>query len=92
MFEPPLPDLYGYGAATCALLATDAGGNTCTKELEESIRDKFRFNIIDTVEVPADLPSGEYMLSFRWDCEQTSQVWAQCADITVIAAQAPELV
>lgn len=92
MFEPPLPGLFGYGAAMCAYLATDKGGNTCTEELERSIRDKFRFNIIDTVQIPADLPSGDYLLSFRWDCEQTAQVWAQCADVTVTAPRAPDLV
>ena len=24
---------------------------------------------------------GEYVLSFRWDCEQTPQIWAGCSDI-----------
>jgi len=91
MFEPPLPGLFGYGSAMCALLSPQ-GGRTCSKEREQSIRDKFRFNIIDTVEVPANLPIGDYMVSFRWDCEQTPQVWAQCADITVTAPQTPELV
>ena len=26
------------------------------------------------VHVPADLPAGDYVLGWRWDCEQTSQV------------------
>ena len=26
------------------------------------------------------------MLSFRWDCEQTPQVWANCADVRVVDA------
>jgi len=43
--------------------------------------DQFMFSIIDHVKIPANYKPGRYMLSFRWDCEQTSQVWNQCADI-----------
>merc|ERR1712093_343079 len=35
--------------------------------------------LVDQVQVPNDLPEGDYILSFRWDCEQTFQVWSQCA-------------
>ena len=35
---------------------------------------QFLFTIMDRVEVPADLSPGDYVLSFRWDCEQTPQV------------------
>ena len=41
--------------------------------------------ILDTVRVPRDTPPGEYVLSWRWDCELTAQVWNACADITVAA-------
>ena len=34
--------------------------------------------------VPAELPAGEYVLGWRWDCEMSSQVWASCADITLV--------
>jgi len=78
-FEEPLPGLYGYGAAACHGVA-----DSCTPEEEREIRAKFAFNMVDLVEVPADLPSGDYVLSFRWDCEQTKQVWAQCADIRIV--------
>merc|ERR1712216_1027320 len=40
------------------------------------------FQMIDTIEVP-QVPKGEYTLSWRWDCEQTPQVWNQCADILI---------
>ena len=43
----------------------------------------FGFSIVDLVEVPEDLEAGDYVLSFRWDCEQTSQVWAACASIKI---------
>ena len=39
--------------------------------------------IEDEVRVPANLPAGEYIVGFRWDCETSSQVWTSCADITV---------
>lgn len=42
--------------------------------------------IADTVHIPADLPAGDYVLGFRWDCEETTQVWASCADVEIKAA------
>lgn len=38
--------------------------------------------IQDLVYVP-QLPPGEYVVGFRWDCETSSQVWSTCADITI---------
>ena len=38
----------------------------------------------DYLKVP-DVPPGEYVLSFRWDCEASAQVWQSCADITIVA-------
>ena len=57
----------------------------CTRAQREYWDRKFSFNIIDSVRVPAERPAGEYALSWRWDAEQTPQVWAACADITVTA-------
>ena len=37
----------------------------------------------DLVQVPKDLKPGTYVLSFRWDCERTSQVWSGCSNIRV---------
>lgn len=42
------------------------------------------FSMVDKVVLPQD--SGEYVLSWRWDCEQTPQVWNSCADVTIEAA------
>ena len=39
----------------------------------------------DRRQVPATLAPGEYILSFRWDCEQTPQVWTTCSSIRVTA-------
>ena len=43
-----------------------------------------RYAIEDTLVVPSQVPAGEYVLGWRWDAEQTSQVWSSCADITIV--------
>ena len=40
----------------------------------------------DEVIVPAGLAPGEYVVGWRWDCEESTQVWSSCADVTVVAA------
>jgi hypothetical protein len=42
------------------------------------------YKMIDTVRVP-DVAPGAYQLSWRWDTEQTPQVWNSCADIIISA-------
>ena len=44
----------------------------------------FSWTLMDEVEVPADLEEGEYVLSFRWDCEATPQIWNSCANIKIV--------
>ena len=41
------------------------------------------YSIVDRVVIPAALPEGEYLLSWRWDCEQTTQIWQNCADVSI---------
>lgn len=38
----------------------------------------------DTVIIPADIEPGEYVLGWRWDCEETTQIWQSCSDITIV--------
>lgn len=52
----------------------------------------FPISIMDLVKVPEDLPEGEYLLSWRWDCEQSSQVWQSCADILIVRNNETNLV
>lgn len=40
--------------------------------------------VIDIVEVPKHLESGEYVLSFRWDSKCSPQVWGNCANIFIL--------
>jgi hypothetical protein len=40
------------------------------------------FEIADKIQVPEGL-SGDYVSSWRWDSEQTPQVWTQCSIVTI---------
>ena len=42
--------------------------------------------ISDTLVAPSE--PGTYVLQWRWDNEQTPQIWTTCADITVVEKQA----
>lgn len=46
------------------------------------------WNIIDKVQVP-QLAPGEYVISFRYDAEQTTQVWQQCGDVRIVDSPPP---
>ena len=43
-----------------------------------------QFNIVDKLVVP-DVPPGEYIVSGRWDCEQSPQIWSMCFDVAIEA-------
>jgi len=77
-FPSPVPGLWGNGpsngCAGCDVNAPPHSQEVCLKSMS--------YQIVDKVKVP-DLPAGDYVLSFRWDCEQTPQIWSQCADIKI---------
>lgn len=39
--------------------------------------------IYDKVEVPKNLAKGDYVMSFRWDCEKSAQIWSMCSNIRI---------
>ena len=41
--------------------------------------------IVDHLALSKAVPAGDYVLGFRWDCEQSAQIWASCADVTISA-------
>jgi hypothetical protein len=94
-FPPPAEGVFGYGLTQCvfpgieistaALLSNITHNRACNKKELEEVANQFNVNFVDLVEVPSNLPVGEYILSWRHDCEQTPQVWASCADIKVTA-------
>merc|ERR1712098_812361 len=46
---------------------------------------QFKWSLMDEVLVPEHLEHGDYVLSFRWDCEQTPQIWNSCANIKILS-------
>merc|ERR1712096_158833 len=79
-FEPPVKDAWGFGPGACGsgLPLTGCNKKTFAKQ-------NFEFGIVDKVKVP-DVSPGDYVISFRWDSEQTPQVWNSCADVTIVAS------
>lgn len=39
--------------------------------------------LVDKVHVP-QVPPGEYVVRWRWDCEQSPQIWSGCGDILIV--------
>jgi len=52
--------------------------------LSQGANDKYFLK--DMVDVPSNLPLGEYVLSLRWDAIHP-QVWVSCANVRLVAAQ-----
>jgi len=81
-FEPPIPGLWGLGPG---------GGNGCNgckgpfhlRQMYRHCKEFMDFDIVDEVFIP-QLEEGDYILSFRWESEQTPQVWTQCADVKIM--------
>jgi hypothetical protein len=42
------------------------------------------YSVVDKIVVPDHLPDGDYLLSWRWDSEQTSQIW-QVSSLAVLS-------
>lgn len=45
----------------------------------------YNMEIVDKVMIPKHLKPGKYVLGWRWDCEESNQVWSSCSDVTVVA-------
>jgi len=76
MFKPPMEGLFGFGPGACA-----SGVAPCT--VEEMAARAMPYGIVDKVKVPANLPPGDYILSFRWDIEQLPQIFSSCSDVEI---------
>ena len=78
-FKPPCPQDSGVPTADPKHKGTDKSGQgACSGDWTAG-------SIVDQVRVPADLKPGDYVLGWRWDCEESTQVWSACADVTVVA-------
>mmetsp|Transcript_46081 Transcript_46081/g.76151 ORF Transcript_46081/g.76151 Transcript_46081/m.76151 type:complete len:404 (+) Transcript_46081:46-1257(+) len=78
-FAPPCPSDCS-GASNCTQPAAHSDQNT---QQGECSGDWTGGQIVDGLIIPADLQPGQYVLGWRWDCEETTQVWQACADVTI---------
>ena len=49
------------------------------------VGDLHQVEIVDKLRIPDRLASGKYILGWRWDCEESTQVWNSCSDVTIKA-------
>jgi len=75
-FKPPCREDDGWGPTPGSRDPQDVMGKCSNNWIAGTI--------VDRVVVPAGLEPGAYVLGFRWDAEQTSQVWSSCADIRIV--------
>lgn len=84
-FPPPVKGAHGFGGAACTLEQRALKHHKrCTCTPDEFKQKSLQFGIVDKVKVPSK--PGKYVLSWRWDTEQSPQVWGQCADVTIVQA------
>lgn len=76
----PCPQTPGSDCSRC-----DNGHNASFPAPVPGVTEAPGVSILDEVHVPSDLPPGDYVLGWRYDCEATAQVWSNCADITLAA-------
>jgi len=94
--------LGGFGGGSCGGCSQPGGNNPsfCKKDgpqgptgqdgpsnctAQQVAEHYFTWSVVDKVRIP-QIPPGEYVVSFRWDCEQTPQIWTTCSDITISSA------
>uniref|UniRef100_A0A7S4JER8 Chitin-binding type-4 domain-containing protein n=1 Tax=Odontella aurita TaxID=265563 RepID=A0A7S4JER8_9STRA len=71
---------YGNGKNVC-YNTIDTKDNQGSKESDSP--HKGEWHIVDKLLAPSD--PGNYIFQWRWDNEQTPQIWTTCADVTVTA-------
>merc|ERR1712000_211471 len=76
-FEEPLPGVSSYLGP---FLIDEQHGTHVTSTGFEGLS----YSIVDNVKVPSDIETGDWLLSFRWDAEQSAQIWQSCADIRIM--------
>ena len=62
---------------------TTPDGSQWTKINTPEVR-KEVWNFRDFVMIPESLEPGRYVLSFRWDSQNTPQVWNSCANVEIL--------
>ena len=67
-----------------AIPATRTRANTVPANSEWAQTAGFKNGFKDIVRVPDNIPLGDYVLSFRWDCRKSAQIWHSCANIRIV--------
>jgi len=81
-FPAPAKGVYGFGAALDDVeVITESAPEDVLNELRQ-VKQHYDFTVVDKVKVPNR--KGRYVLSWRWDSEQTPQVWNNCALIDIV--------
>lgn len=75
-FPEPLP---GIGSYLGTFMVNGHGSKVSATGIEG-----LPYSIVDKVIVPTTIDAGDYLLSWRWDCEQSPQVWQNCADVRIV--------
>lgn len=77
----PIPR-YDHGAAQQAK-CDDKAPYRCTGMTDGSTAQP-NLEIVDQVLIPQGIKAGAYVLNWRWDCEESNQIWQSCSDVTII--------
>jgi len=84
-FPTPCPEDASYPNISVPEAAEEGAGGPKWPELLCSGERPFRVSIVDVLAIPDHVPPGEYVVGFRWDVEETAQVWNSCSDVTIVA-------
>lgn len=77
---------YGYGYSRDErTVVLKSNAKAVLKKLAQ-VDKHYDFTVVDKVKVPTR--TGRYVLSWRWDCEDTAQVWTNCALVDIEAPAA----
>jgi len=84
-----IPGTYGHPCDSPQFPPPPGCDETCWGDSDETVRSGHRHavlpTIVDRLRIPATIPQGDYVLGWRWDCEQTPQVWSSCSDVTIVS-------
>jgi len=95
----PIPDttqITGGGDGMCSWDAVDSFSNDAVKlrftedfgaenvcDTGPKVHNPNNWQVKDKIILPDNLPVGEYLLSWRWDCYMADQIWSNCADVEI---------
>jgi len=85
-----MPGAYNYPCSYPQFPPPPGCDETCWGDSDETLRARGHTHavlptIVDRLRVPAELEPGDYVLGWRWDCEQTAQIWSSCSDVVIVS-------